>query len=61
MGLERIIQERVPPTRIAIRDEQTSITYGELRESVRVLAQKYYVAGIRKGSVVGLYGRKSID
>lgn len=60
MGLERIIQERVSSDKVAIRDETSSITYGELRYAVHELAQKYHIAGVRKGSVVGLLGPKTV-
>ena len=61
MGLERIIQERVSSQKVAIRDETTSITYGDLTHAVHDLAQKYHSYGVRKGSVVGLFGPKTVE
>lgn len=57
--IEEVIKQH--PTRIAVRDEEKSITYQQLQDKVNILANYLRKSGVKKGDLIVVYMDKQAE
>ena len=49
------------PSKVAIQDDRSSLTYRELNDRAGLMAMRLLERGVEQGSVVGVFGKRNVD